>query len=228
MAKDYVSLITNEHNQRPKYTAMVSAVSSVFGDVFDLLESLPAEFDLDTAEGAQLDVLGLWVGQSRVIPNVLLVGFFGFDNNPAALPYGEEGDPAIGGRFYGEGEPTAGSTLLADPEYRTVIRGRIVRNNSRGLTSEIVQAIRFMFGAPALIDDRGTMTMDVFIGRPLTLVERAIITGLDILPRPSGVRIQTRGYYNAAGYLGFEGQPGAITFAEEGTPGPLGLLMEEF
>lgn len=225
---DYLGLITSEHKDRPKYRAMVDAVSSAFAGCYDLAQQMPALFDLDAAEGAQLDVIGEWVGQSRLIPNVLVVQFFGFEGEPAALTYGEEGNPSIGGRFYGEGEPISGSTVLADPEYRTIIKAKIVRNNAKGQTADIVRALNFMFSAPAVIDDPGTMAIGVAIGRQLTLVERAIITELDILPRPSGVRIAWRGYYNGNGYLGFEGQPGAAPFAEEGYTGPLGYLMEEF
>jgi hypothetical protein len=32
-------------------------------------------------------------------------GFFGFHDMPDALPFGELGDPTVGGRFYELGEP---------------------------------------------------------------------------------------------------------------------------
>lgn len=226
--RDYAGLITSEHSDKPKYRAMIEAVAGTFGANYDLLASMPDVFDLDNAVGSQLDAVGLWVGQSRLIPNVLLVGFFGFDSLGAPLPFGEEGNPSIGGRFYDEGEPITGSTVLADPEYRTVLRSKIVRNHSKGQTADIVKALNFMFNAPAVINDPGTMAIDVYIGRNITLVEQAIVTQLDILPRPAGVRINTRGYYNGSGYLGFDGQPGAVPFAEEGYVGPIGALMEEF
>jgi len=225
---DYTSLITSEHNQRPKFKAMVGAVAGAWGSVSDFTQTIPAKFDLDTAEGAQLDVIGLWVGQTRLIPNVLLVQYFNFVGNPAALNFGEEGIASIGGRFYGEGEPVDGSTILADPEYRTIIRARIVRNTAKGLTSDFIRSLQFIFNAPAIIDDPADMTVGIFIGRYLSLTELAIITGLDILPRPAGVRIRTRGYYDDTGYLGFEGQVNALPFAEEGYNGPYYQLMEEF
>lgn len=228
MARDYLALVPSANNQAPKFTAMVKAVSDAWAGVYDLLVDLPQVFDVDTAEGVQLDIIGRWVGQSRLISGVLLLQFFGFDDNPAALNFGEEGNAAIGGRFYGEGEPIAGTTLLADPEYRTLIKARIARNNAQGSTADIVRALQFLFSAPAVVEDPGTMAIGVAIGRPLSLVELAIITNLDILPRPSGVRIAWQGYFNGDGYLGFDGQPGAVPFAEEGYIGPLGFLMEEF
>lgn len=228
MALDYTELITSEHKDRPKFSAMVDAVSGAWASLYDETLSIPAAFDLDTAVGAQLDVIGEWVGQTRIIPNVLVVLFFGFQDNPAALPYGEEGNLSVGGRFLEEGEPESGTTVLADPEYRTILRAKIVRNNSFGSTADIVRSLAFIFDAPAVISDPGIMAIGVAIGRPLTLVEQAIITGLDILPRPAGVRLEWIGYYDADDYLGFDGQVGAVPFAEEGSTGPSGLLMEEF
>lgn len=230
MAQDYTQLITSEHNQQPKYTAMVGAVAGALGGVYDFDLTLPLAFDLDTAEGVQLDSIGAWVGQSRLIPGVLLVEYFGFVDNPAALPYGEEGNASVGGRFYDEGEPIVETSLLADPEYRLIIRGRIVKNHAKGKTSDFINAINFMFQATSIIDDvQGNMTIGVYIGRPISLVERAIILNLDILPRPAGVRIETYGFYDSiSGYLGFDGQVGAVPFAEEGYTGNVGFLLEEF
>jgi hypothetical protein len=230
MAQDYSQLITSEHNQKPNFTAMVRAVTGAWGSIQDFDKTLPLAFDLDTAEGVQLDQIGLWVGQSRLIPGVLLVGFFGFQDNPAALSYGEEGNASIGGRFYNEGEPFDSTSLLADPEFRLLIRGRIVRNHAKGKTADFIQAINFMFQTTSIIDDvAGNMTIGVYIGRQLTLVERAIIANLDILPRPAGVRIATYAYYDSInGYLGFEGQVGALPFYEEGAATLIGFLAEEF
>lgn len=228
MARDYAALITSEHRDRPKFAQMVGDVTLAWGDITDFLRTVPAAFDVDTAVGAQLDIIGLWVGQPRLIPSVLLVGFFGFDDNPAALPYGEEGDLSVGGRFYGEGEDFTASTIPADPEYRTLILARIARDMAKGTTDEIVGVLSFVFSAPATIDDPGDMTIGIAIGRLLTLTERAIISGLDILPRPAGVRISRRVMYDASRYFGFSDQINALPLGEEGSPAVGGPLAEEF
>lgn len=214
MARDYAELIPSANNRAPKFTAMVEAVAGAWGGVFDALQALPPAFDLDAAEGAQLDAVGLWVGQSRLIENVLTIPFFGFDGVPNSQPFGEEGNLAVGGRFYDEGEPAAATSVLADPEYRTLIRARIVRNNAQGTTADFVRALDFLFTTECLVDDPGTMAIGVSIGRPLTLVEQAIVSGLDILPRPAGVRIAWVIFFDGD-FFGFEGQVNAFGFAEE-------------
>lgn len=229
MARDYTALITSEHRTAPRFVATVGAVTGALAITADVTRSIPNAFDVETAVGAQLDIIGLWVGQSRLIPNVLLLQFFGFSGNPAALPFGEEDNPSGGGRWYEEGEDYTATTVLGDPEYRTLILARIARDMSKGTTAELLGSLSFIFGgARVALDDPGDMSISVAIGRYLTLVERAIIANLDILPRPAGVRISRRVMFNSERYFGFEGQANALSFGEEGLPDVGGLFAEEF
>ena len=61
----YLDLITSEHRVRPKYVAYVTALLKVAGDVEDLLSTMSTYFELDTAAGAQLDILADRVGVIR-------------------------------------------------------------------------------------------------------------------------------------------------------------------
>ena len=61
----YLNLITSEHRVRPMYIAYVSALLKIAGDVEDLLASMSQYFVLDTAQGAQLDILANRVGVIR-------------------------------------------------------------------------------------------------------------------------------------------------------------------
>ena len=61
----YLNLITSEHRVRPKYIAYVSALLKIAGDVEDLLASMSQYFILDSAQGAQLDILANRVGVIR-------------------------------------------------------------------------------------------------------------------------------------------------------------------
>lgn len=61
----YLNLITSEHRVRPKYIAYVSALLKIAGDVEDLLATMSQYFVLDSAQGAQLDILANRVGVTR-------------------------------------------------------------------------------------------------------------------------------------------------------------------
>jgi hypothetical protein len=64
-ASDYTGLITSEHSSKPKFSAMVAAVAQTFADQQNCVAGMVGNFDVDTAIGAQLDVVGLWVGLTR-------------------------------------------------------------------------------------------------------------------------------------------------------------------
>lgn len=64
----YQDLITSEHKGKPKYMATVTALLQSSNDIFELGVYIDDYFDLDEATGAQEDVLGQIVGQSRQLP----------------------------------------------------------------------------------------------------------------------------------------------------------------
>ncbi len=63
----YLNRITSEHKVRPKFMALVEARLKPFVELFELLEEIDKAFDLDTAEGNQLDIIGQYVGVSRLL-----------------------------------------------------------------------------------------------------------------------------------------------------------------
>jgi hypothetical protein len=194
-AVPYTSLITSEHNQKLNYMALVSVLTGAVADATQATQSLVPAFNLNTAVGAQLDVIGLWVGQPRVIPGILIPGFFGFSEVSSGLPdglqlpFGELTDLSKGGIFFELGGTFAGTTTLTDPQYLTILKARIARNQSNGTLSALEGALLFIFGAGCRVADSGTKSLAITVTSPISPVDQALITGLDILPRPAGVAI---------------------------------------
>lgn len=63
----YLDRITSEHKDKPKFMALVEARLKPFVDIFELLEEIDRAFDIDTAEGNQLDIIGKFVGVERLL-----------------------------------------------------------------------------------------------------------------------------------------------------------------
>src|ERR1700749_1053394 len=133
---DYSDLLTSEYENSPNFIQTVQLTANAIGDITALLQSLPAQFDLDAAIGSQLDVDGQWIGFPRTIGGVLLVQFFGFADDATALTFGELGNPSTGGRFLELGESTSSTATLADPEYRILLRAKILQNDWDGSIAE--------------------------------------------------------------------------------------------
>lgn len=63
----YLSLITHQYQMSPNFIAWLTAVLQMVDDVDTLIENMYLYFDIDNAVGAQLDILGVHLGQSRYL-----------------------------------------------------------------------------------------------------------------------------------------------------------------
>jgi Protein of unknown function (DUF2612) len=188
----YANLITSEHSQRPKFAAIVALYDQMLQDLVASAQSISCSqaFDLDTAVSAQLDVVGKWVGQSRSIGGIALVQFFGFADDPSALPFGELGSPAVGGRYYELGESATTSAALGDPEYRQVLRAKIIQNDYGGTITQFEAAAASLIPVSCLFFDPSTGVVTIVPSAAIDAVVQQLLTGYDLLPRPGGMRYQ--------------------------------------
>ncbi len=216
------ALVATQYTASFKFLATIAAVMNRVQDLENALMSMLDITDIDLAEGVNLDVLGDIVGISRNIENGVAIPFFGFADTPAALPFGEEGSLSVGGRFRDEDEPYALTSVLGDPEYRLLIRAKIIKNHAIGTNEDIITGLNFIFnGSLNVVSDVGGMKVDVGIGRPVTSIEQILIRQLDLLPRPNGVKIGAVVSFESENFFGFEDQPGAKGF-------DVGIFAEEF
>lgn len=193
-----LSRVIEQYRESPKFNAFLAGVLELSNEVEACLLQMQYLADIDIMTGANLDVIGVIVGVSRIVPNVVTLSWFGFqDTGTWATVFGEEGIPNIGSRFYEENESIFSTTLLQDPEYRLILRARIVKNNCACTPEDIIAGMRYIFNVPDIkYSDINTpgyagpkMSFSVAVGRPIFAYEQAIITVLDILPRPAGTNI---------------------------------------
>lgn len=64
----YQNILTSQYRLSPKWTALLYALLRKFQDVTDCINQLDFSYDLDYAEGVQLDVLGAIVQAPRTVP----------------------------------------------------------------------------------------------------------------------------------------------------------------
>lgn len=181
----YQLLVTSEHADKPLFMAVIEALSEGPVDIQGQLLQMINDFDLDQAIGAQLDVIGLWVGISRFLSVPLTGVYFSWDDTVL--------DGWDSGVWQGPFDPSTGLVSLPDDEYRTLIRAKIAANNWDG-TMESAQAIwdQIFSGQQTIfIQDNQDMSMIVgFVGPPLTAVQQALLTGGYFPLKPSGVRVK--------------------------------------
>lgn len=212
----YLSLVTSQHNDKPKFMALVAMLVQPVADISALLERMPDLFDLDKAIGDQLDIVGEWVGITRNIsiplPNVY------FSLGVAGLGLNE-------GTLKAAFDPTTGLLRLPDDAYRTLLRARIAMNHWDGTIPDAYKAWDALFagtGFGILIIDGGDMSMIYALTGPVPdAVTLALLTGGYLSLKPAGVHINS--YITPsvphAPYFGIGIENGAIAGLGTGTFG---------
>lgn len=222
-----LSRVAKQYLGSKKFLAYLTAQLLIGNEIEAALQQLLFLPDFTTMLGVNLDMDGAIVGQTRYLKNTILLPFFGFSDDAGAGTFGEEGFPSIGARFYEEGENPFATSVLSDLDYRLLIQSRIIRNNSKATPEDILNALSFLFATNVVnIDDNGGMAIQLAVGVELTAIQKIIIEQLDILPRPTGVKITGLVSYNSSAYFGFADQPNALPFSEETAPNGAFLAEE--
>lgn len=196
--RDYVALITSEHRDKPRFAAVVQALTQPLAQVAASALGLSKQFDVDSAVGVQLDAVGLWVGVPRVFTVPISGAFFSFDTQN--LGWNE-------GFWKGPETPGGGINVLDDATYRIVIKARIARNYWDGTYQqqiEILAADLAAVGLTLVPIDHFDMSMVLHVlGVPTAVMMELIQRGY-IVPKPAGVQMSV--------VLGPDGE-GGNTFA---------------
>lgn len=130
-ADQYAALITAWHRSRPKFVATVRATVEPFADAQVVSAGLPAAFDIDTAIGAQLDIVGEWVGRTRVVPQPYLDTYFRLDDPARGLDVGVWRQPF---------DPDTILVTTDDTFFRRMLKAKVLINGWDG-APEATQAV---------------------------------------------------------------------------------------
>jgi hypothetical protein len=208
------SRITQQHRNKEKFVALTRGICGLVEQyIEDPASNLYDKLDIDKMGGANLDVIGEIVGQDRVVIDYDLVEFFGYDGAAGAGAYGSVNDSTVGARYRSLSESeTGGLTKLEDPEYRTFIKARILKNYSTSTPEEIRDSVKIITGTDQVQIGEGVMTMQIGVLGGVDQTTANIIQNYDILPRPTGVEITDVYDY---GLLGFNGASTRVSYPSE-------------
>jgi len=163
---------------------------------------------LDAATGAQLDILGVLVGQPREVVDASDLYYFGYVGAYHALGYGAA-------RYAVRGEVTDGVRYLEDVEYREFIRARIARNSCKGTINEILSLVEFMIGGTpgdpvVYINELSNAKLQVSIGASIDINRRLLLLEGGLFPKPAGVGVDFS-YFQTPPFA-YSGAPGAAAY----------------
>ncbi|ESF42712.1 DUF2612 domain-containing protein [Salmonella enterica] len=153
----YTDLITNYHATKPKFVEHIDLVTRPLAETSAAINGLINAFDIDHATGIQLDILGQWIGLSRVVSQLISGVYFSWDTD--GLGYDQ-------GVWQGPYDPDSGYTSLSDETYRIVLKTKIAINNWDGRNDSlppILDAALDGSGLKMQIVDNQDMTIGIWV-----------------------------------------------------------------
>jgi hypothetical protein len=180
--EDYLELLSSQHWSQPLYAAFLTVFLQGQVDLINLLSIMPGLFDVDLAEGVQLDAVGVRVGQSRQIPVPLTGVYFAWDTDGVGWDQGA---------WQGPWDPDYGMTQLSDEAYRNVLRAIIASNQWDGTAPGAYDVWSIAFGEGQIqLRDNQNMSIDVtWVGREPDAVTAELISSGRLLLKPAGVTV---------------------------------------
>lgn len=193
----YKSLLILQYASQPNALAtMQSIVGKLVQD--QIIQQVTDGFDVDTAIGAQLDILGTYVGQSRIVFGLLAGDFW-------AMP--EYADAAYASYFgwaeYADTDPTWNWLLyndvnslaytLSDSQMRRMIKLRAALRSSANGLGDLDDILYSFFGVYLNLQDNQDMSI-IYVHQLADpdidgLFQIAVLS--DALPHQAGVAFST-------------------------------------
>ena len=200
----YKNLLIIQYRGKPKAQATIQLIMNEIlasGVALDVLNG----YNLDTAVGVQLDVLGKYIGVDRFFQGNDLTDMF------SLITYGEitasGGDytnPIFDGRWgfvtYDNYDSVNENGVLNyhsilttgfrlnDDDYRTLLKFKIIKNYSNGSQKSIDDALFKFFGTDVVMTQTGLMEITYTVPFFMTPVMLAAVDK-GVLPKPAGVAL---------------------------------------
>jgi len=188
LVTETTNLLIKQYWEKPKANAEIEFRAQTWGTVSDFLAALDPAFDLDTAVGVQLDVLGRIVGISRNIPAAAQEGLPG--------PQLEDSDY----RFFIRVKASfnRSSAYLSSDTFISV-------------QSVILAA----FNGGAYVVDNLDMTLTLYVSPQVSIARLRLIRVLGLFPKPQGVRYKLIVQAEPGATFGFSNNPSSRGFSDK-------------
>lgn len=188
----YVRLLVYQY-QLPKAQAMAAAFArQCLGD--GIAADVRDAYEVATAVGPQLDVLGKYIGLPRTIGSATPLPWFGFvratgvgsNTNGFIRTTNSDNREVV---FYRAGYLGSRNTALTDTAYAFMLALKIILNSSDGTLASIDRYIQALLPDTVTVIDNKDMTLTyTIVGNPP--VDPAVLAAY--LPKPMGVGINVQ------------------------------------
>jgi len=184
-----------QYRTKPKAVAWYNITRNLAEQLSDAAQAVRVMYEIDTAVGAQLDILGriVVIPRNFIQPvDIIPTQFAASGNDP-----GEFGDRSD---MFGPLSSDS-NAQMSDDLYRLVIKSKIIKNNSDATIESILFGMNFLLpNAQVLrITDAEDMSFTIEFYGNISEVERYALLNAQLVPKPQGVRF--RGFLEGFDYV---------------------------
>lgn len=175
----------SQYRNKPKFMAWLDIAHKLGGDIEAAAIAVRNSYDIDSAEGEQLDVIGRIVVVDRGFISDIPLGQVSF------TPDGMDG-PQCGDDDAMMTEATAATdSAMSDSIFRLAIKAKIAKNNGDATIPAILRQVDTLIpnlDYVAVVDDVGNMEFAIEFAGEVDSVTRWALFNADLIQRPSGVQ----------------------------------------
>jgi len=196
---DLEQTIIAQYANSPILMALINNMNAYIDPSTNLTNFYNMVWNVSTAQGYGLDVLGRIVGVQRTINMPLQsAAYLGFKEGASWQPFGQA-------PFWTGGNGTV--FKLNDTTFRTLILMKALANISRCSAQVINKILTTLFGSggKCYALDRGNMAMLLLFEFNLDIGSLCIITQSGAIPRPAGVQAYLINGFSPPSGFGFQG-----------------------
>lgn len=171
-----------QYRNKPKAVAWYEIARKLGGSIEAAAEAVRKSYDIDSAEGEQLNVLGRIVVAPRSFAGTIPLNPWFFDLTDGS-EFGDDDAMFSALTIDQDGN-------LSDDLYRLVIKAKIVKNNGDATIENILAGMNFLLpGAEVLrVTDGEDMSFSIEFYGQITNMDRFALLNAGLVPKPQGVR----------------------------------------
>ncbi|TGA85234.1 DUF2612 domain-containing protein [Pseudomonas aeruginosa] len=171
-----------QYRDKPKAVAWYEIARKLGGSIEAAAQAVRKSYDIDTAVGEQLNVIGRIVVAPRSFVGSIPM-------NPALF------DLTDGDEFGDDGAMFSALTIdqggqLSDDLYRLVIKAKIIKNNGDATIENILDGMNFLLPRADVlrVTDGEDMSFSIEFYGQITSLERYALLNEGLVPKPQAVR----------------------------------------
>ena len=182
-----ISRLITQYREASNLIAYIEAFTAQSNEIEVMFQELLEDRWVDTAIGAQLDILGEIVGQPRVIPAYDTIPYFGFDTSIGAGTFGTLAVPATGELFRRVDDLEFVAGTLTDTNYRIYIKAKILKNITDTSIDSVIGVSQAIFPTLTLTITESGVNAHLAFNTALTDAQKLTIVYGNLYQKPAGV-----------------------------------------